>query len=335
MNRSKLLTSFAVLSLSLASLSQASYAAERASAQTARDAEVVDGIAAVVNGEVLTMSQVRMVTGPRERLLRQQFQGEELQKQIKQVREAALKDLIDRQLIVQAFKKEQYSLPDYFVEQRMQEIIRENFGGDRNTFIKTLQAQNYSLSEFKKDEFEKIIVQAMRGKNVKPTVAASPVKVEEFYRKHREDFTSKEEIKLRLIMIPSRSYEGNAASQKAMAEEILSKLANGADFERMAQMYSEDSTRDTGGDWGWIERKTLAPQLEKVAFNLPTKKISNIVELGGNYYILRVDEKRGGVTKPLAEVRDEVEKKLMQEESLRLQENWLAGLRQKATIRTF
>ena len=335
MNRSKLLTSFAVLSLSLASLSQASYAAERASAQTARDAEVVDGIAAVVNGEVLTMSQVRMVTGPRERLLRQQFQGEELQKQIKQVREAALKDLIDRQLIVQAFKKEQYSLPDYFVEQRMQEIIRENFGGDRNTFIKTLQAQNYSLSEFKKDEFEKIIVQAMRGKNVKPTVAASPVKVEEFYRKHREDFTSKEEIKLRLIMIPSRSYEGNAASQKAMAEEILSKLANGADFERMAQMYSEDTTRDVGGDWGWIERKTLAPQLEKVAFNLPTKKISNIVELGGNYYILRVDEKRGGVTKPLAEVRDEVEKKLMQEESLRLQENWLAGLRQKATIRTF
>ena len=58
----------------------------------------------------------------------------------------ALKDLIDRQLIVQAFKKEKFELPEYFVEQRMNDIIRENFGGDRNTFIKTLQAQNYSLS---------------------------------------------------------------------------------------------------------------------------------------------------------------------------------------------
>ena len=59
----------------------------------------------------------------------------------------------------------------------------------------------------------------------------------------------------------------------------------------MAQIYSEDSTRDLGGDWGWIERKTLAPELEKVAFNLPIGKISNIVELGGNYYILKVEEK--------------------------------------------
>jgi parvulin-like peptidyl-prolyl isomerase len=138
-----------------------------------------------------------------------------------------------------------------------------------------------------------------------------------------------------MIMIPSRALEGNAASQKAMAEEILSKLASGADFERIAQMYSEDSTRDQGGDWGWVERKTLAPELEKIAFNMPVKKISRIVELGGNYYILRVDEKRGGATKSFAEVRADVEKKLLNDEARRLQENWLAGLRQKANIRTF
>lgn len=297
--------------------------------------EVVDGIAAVVNGEVITVSQVRMVTVPRERLLRQQYRGEELEKQVQTVRKAALQDLIDRQLIVQSFKKEGLSLPEYFVEQRMSEIIRENFGGDRNTFVKTLQAQNYTLGQFRKDEFDKIIVAAMRGKNVKANIVASPTRIQNYYAKHREEFTSKEELHLRMIMVPSRSLEGNAESQKAMAKEILGKLANGADFARMAQMYSEDSTRDLGGDWGWIERKTLAPELEKVAFSLPIKKVSNIIELGGNYYILTVDEKRGGVTKPFAQVRTEIEKKLLQEEAQRLQENWLAGLRQKATIRTF
>ncbi len=304
-------------------------------AAPSNDPEVVDGIAAVVNGDVITMSQVRMLVGPREKLLRSQFTGEELQKQIKEVRASALKDLIDRQLIVQSFKDEKLSLPDYFVDQRIKDIIRENFGGDRNTFIKTLQAQNYSLTQFRKDEFEKIIVSAMRGKNVKPNTIVPPAKIQEFYKKHRDLFTSKEEVKLRMIMVPSKASEGNSASQKAMAEEILGKLVSGGDFARMAQMYSEDSTRDLGGDWGWIERKTLAPELEKVAFNLPVNKVSNIVELGGNYYIMRVDEKRGGVTKPLAQVRDDVEKKLMQEEAQRLQENWLAGLRQKAAIRTF
>ncbi len=299
------------------------------------DPQVIDGIAAVVNGEVITLSQVRMLIGPRERLLRSQYTGAELQKQLAQVRALALKDLIDRQLIVQAFKEEKFQLPEYFVEQRMNDIIRENFGGDRNTFIKTLQAQNYSLSQFKKDEYEKIIVAAMRGKNVKPATVASPAKIQEYYNKHRDLFTSKEEVKLRMIMIPSKASEGNAAAQKEMAEEILGKLAGGADFARMAQMYSEDSTRDLGGDWGWIEKKTLAPELEKVAFNLPVNKVSRIVELGGNYYILRIDEKRGGVTKSFTEVRAEVEKRLNQEEAQRLQENWIAGLRQKAAIRTF
>lgn len=296
---------------------------------------IIDGIAATVNGEVITYSQVRMLIAPRERALRQQYTGEEYQKQLKEAETQALQDLIDRALIVQSFKKEKFSLPDYFVEQRMNDIIRENFGGDRNTFMKMLEAQNFSLSDFKKNEYEKIIVAAMRGKNVNPNMVASPTRIEEYYKKHREEFSSKEEVKLRMIMIPSRAGEGNAASQKSLAEEIVGKLRGGADFARIAQMYSEDTTRDLGGDWGWIERKTLAGPLEKIAFEIPVGKVSKIIELGGNYYILKVDERRGGVTKPLAQVRDDVEKKLRQEDAQRLQENWLTGLRQKANIRTF
>jgi parvulin-like peptidyl-prolyl isomerase len=243
--------------------------------------------------------------------------------------------LIDRQLIVQSFRKEKYEIPEHFVEQRVEDIIRENFGNDRNTFIKTLQAQNYSLSAFKKDETEKIIVQAMRGKNVKLATIIPPAKIAEYYAKHKAEFTAKEQVKLRMIMIPTHAAEGNAAAQKAIAEEILGKLADGAPFERMAQMYSEDSTRDLGGDWGWIERKTLAAPLEKVAFNLPPGRTSHVIELGPNFYILKVEEKRGGETPSFAKLRPEIEKKLMQEEAQRQQELWLTGLRQKAYIRTF
>ena len=81
--------------------------------------------------------------------------------------------------------------------------------------------------------------------------------------------------------------------------------------------------------------KTLAAPLEKIAFNLPAGKFSHGVELGANYYILKVDEKRGGDAPSFAKLRPEIEKKLMQEESQRQQELWLAGLRQKAYIRTF
>ncbi|HEV2095718.1 MAG TPA: peptidylprolyl isomerase [Chthoniobacterales bacterium] len=295
----------------------------------------INGIAAVVNGDVITYSQVRDLVGPREKLLRSQFSGEELITKIKEVRSAALKDLIDRQLILQAFNKEHAEVPDHYIDMQTKEIINDSFGGDRNTFIKTLQAQNFTLSEFKKMEKEKMIVQAMRGKNVKRSTMIPPAKVDVYYAQHRDEFTSREQVKLRMIMLPGKNADGNAAAQKAMAEELLHKLVGGAEFDRMAQMYSEDSTRDAGGDWGWIERKTLAAPLEKVAFNLPKGKISNIVELGGNYYILKVEDKRGGDSRPLAEVRAEIGKKLMQEESQHQQDVWLATLREKAYIRTF
>ncbi|HEU0207478.1 MAG TPA: peptidylprolyl isomerase [Candidatus Udaeobacter sp.] len=296
---------------------------------------VVDGIAAVVNGEVITYSQVRALSSPQERMLRQQVTGPELEKKLTEVRQLALKDLIDRRLVIQAFKKESYEIPDHLVDQRVQQIIRESFGGDRNTFVKTLEAQNYTLGEFKQKEMEKIIVGAMKSHNVKINQIISPVKIEDYYRKHRDEFTSKEQIKLRMIMISGHEDTASAPAQKELAEEVLGKLAAGAEFEQMAQMYSEDSTKDNGGDWGWIERKTLAEPLEKFAFNMPIGRISNIISYAGNYYILKVEDKHGGSTKSLSEVRGDIEKKLVQEEAQQIQERWLASLREKAYIKTF
>jgi peptidyl-prolyl cis-trans isomerase SurA len=305
----------------------------------AAEPEVIDGIAAVVklneasSADVITYSEVRDVSAPKEKLLRDQYRGEELVTKIKEARAEALKDLIDRQLIVQAFKKEGYQIPDHYLDQRVQDIIRENFNGDRNTFIKTLQAQTFTLGEFRKLETEKMIVQAMRHKNVEVNTIISPNKIQDYYRKHAAEFTSKEQVKLRMIMISEGT--SDRAGQKAMAEEVLSKLVNGAEFDRMAQIYSEDSTRDLGGDWGWIDRGTLTAPLEKVAFSLRLGKVSNIVEVGGNYYILKVEGRQGGVTRPFAEVRDEIEKKLTSEEAQAMQERWLASLRQKAYIKMY
>lgn len=304
-------------------------------AQQPQQPQVVDGIAAIVNGDVITYSQVRQLSAPRERLLRSQLTGQQLEDKVKEVRQLALKDLIDRRLIIQAFKKESYEIPNHIVDQRVHDIIRESFGGDRNTFVKTLEAQNWSLGEFKEKEMERIIVEAMRGHNVKTNYIISPTKIEDFYRKHHELFTTKEEIKLRMIMVSGQKDTANAQAQKGLAEEVLGKLAAGGEFEQVARLYSEDSTKENGGDWGWIQRNTLAPDLEKFAFNMPVGRISNIIDFSGNYYILKVEDKRGGTTRSLAEARADIEKKLIQDEAQQIQERWIAGLRQKAYIRTF
>jgi parvulin-like peptidyl-prolyl isomerase len=102
----------------------------------------------------------------------------------------------------------------------------------------------------------------------------------------------------------------------------------------MAQMYSEDeATRDAGGDWGWIERNTLNEQLTKAAFALKAGEVSPIIKIQGSFYILMVEARKNASLKPMTEVREEIEKSLIQKERMKAQQRWIDGLRQKAYIK--
>ncbi len=305
----------------------------------AEGAEVIDGVAAIVNNEVITISQVRELIGTRERAMREGYNGPDLADKIKEMRLAALKDLVDRQLIIQEFRKMQEkgaNIPDHVVDDRVQGIIREEFAGDRAAFVRTLQAQGYTLTRFKEIEKEKIIVQALRQSKMTESFLVSPNQIQSFYDKNRPAYTLPEQVKLRMIVLR----EGNSgdiisgANKDQVAEEIREKLKTGAEFDRMAQMYSEDeATRDAGGDWGWIERSTLNEQLSKTAFTLKPGEISPIIKVQNSLYILTVEARKNASVKPLGEVREEIENTLMQKERMKSQQRWMDGLRQKAFIK--
>jgi len=294
--------------------------------------EVLDGLAAVVNGDVITFSQVRELVAAREDSLRKQYRGQELMDKIKETRMAAVNDLIDRQLILQEFKKNKFNIPEYVVDDRIQTIIREQFGGNRAAFIRTLDAQGYTLDRYRQVEQDKIIVQAMRQKELKSDLIIPPRDVDAYYAKHREEYSTPDQVKLRMIVLKKEG--ATDATKKAMADEIRQKVSSGANFGDMAQLYSQDSAYP-GGDWGWIDRKTLNDHLTKIAFSLKPGEVSKVVDEGGNYYILYAEAKKSGGAKPFKDVRDDIEKKLLQEQRQHQQEKWIATLRRKAYIKTF
>lgn len=324
-----------LIALTPMSVGPSAHAQAPAQAQ-GQGSDVVDGVAAVVNGDVITFSQVREVVAARERALRSTLTGKDLVDKVREARLGALKDLIDRQLILQEFRKKEFQIPNHFVDERIQTIIREEFGGDRQAFVRTLQAQGYTLNKFRDMERDKIIVQAMRFNNVKGDFILSPTKIEQAYTVSQPEYTTPEQIKLRMIAITKGTEPAERDAQKALAEEVRGKLlAGGAKFDQLARMYSEDSSREAGGDWGWIDRKTLNEGLTKLAFGLKTKAISPVVEQDGTYYILMVEDRKNAYTKPITEVRSELEKKLSAEERQRLQQQWIETLRKKAYIKMF
>lgn len=302
--------------------------------------EVVNGIAAVANGDIITFSQVRELMGAREKSAAEIYQGAELQQKVQEMRKEAIKDLIDRALILQEFKKKEFNIPSYIIDDSVHRIIRQEFGGDRTAFVRTLQAQGYTMARFRDSEKDKITVQAMRQAKTSDNIIVSPVKIREYYEKNRAAYSSPEQVKLRMIILKEGAVTGDAPadpanSKKEMAAEIREKLAGGAEFDRLAQMYSEDSTNEAGGDWGWVERKTLNEELSKVAFSLKPGEISQIIPLDNSYYILMVEAKKPSITKPLSEVQQEIVQALVQQEKVKGQERWLQGLREKAYIKIF
>lgn len=310
-----------------------------ASALHAQKAEVVDGVAAIVNGDVITISQVRELIGSRERSLREVYSGNDLNEKVKEMRLAALKDLVDRQLIIQEFRKMQEkgaNIPDHVIDDRVATIIRQEFGGDRSAFIRTLQAQGYTLTRFRDIEREKIIVQAMRQSKASEDFVVSPTQIQAYYNRNKTSYALPEQIKLRMIVLRDGAAGDIAGGggKSQIADEIREKLVKGAAFDSMAEMYSEDeTTRDTGGDWGWIERGTLNEQLANVAFALKPGEVSSVIRIGDSYYIILVEARKNSTVKPIAEVREEIERNLIQQERMKSQQRWLDTLRAKAFIK--
>jgi peptidyl-prolyl cis-trans isomerase SurA len=306
-------------------------------AQTrAAEPEVIDGVAAVVNGDVITFSQVQEVSGPRERTLREQFTGQELIDKIKEARLGALNDLIDRQLIVQEFKKKQFNIPEYVVDDQIANIIKDDFAGDRQAFLRTLNAQGYTVNKFRDMQRDKVIVGAMRQNNVKGNFSATPQQIQAYYDANKQEFVTPEQLKLRMIVLNADPLDANSAdSTRKMADEIRDKVKGGADFATMAKTYSMDGTAESGGDWGLIDRKTLNQQLTDVAFALSPGQTSQVVQIGDSFYILYCESKKESGVIPLPEVRAGIERKLEQAMRQKATQRWLDSLREKAFIKIY
>ncbi|HUJ08483.1 MAG TPA: peptidyl-prolyl cis-trans isomerase [Verrucomicrobiae bacterium] len=332
----------------------------------ARAAEIVDGVAAIVNDKVITYSEVRDFVQPVVQQLRRNYTGDQLVEQVRKAQMDALNQLIERTLIIEEFKEKGYKIPETVIDQQINDIIADDYGGNRAAFIKTLEAQNLTLAQYRDQVRDRVIVQAMRGHKAQQAVVVSPYKIEKYYQDNLDQYKVGDQIKLRMIFI-KRGQESEATShaaeggsnvteqavgsnlveaasesnappkdvQSELAEEIVAKLDAGDSFESMARVYSEAKEAKEGGDWGWIGKDVLRKELNAVAFSLKPGQHSRVIETAEGYYILHVDDVKPAHTIPLADVRDDIERILLQQQRAKMQEDWVKDLRGKAYIRLF
>lgn len=108
------------------------------------------------------------------------------------------------------------------------------------------------------------------------------------------------QIKVRHILLP-KTDEG-----RAKAEELLKKLKEGGDFAELAKLHSIDpGSGSRGGDLGFVARGAMVPAFDQAAFNLEKSgDLSEVVESGFGYHIIRLDEKQQDQIAPFSEVKE-------------------------------
>jgi peptidyl-prolyl cis-trans isomerase SurA len=298
-------------------------------------AELVDAIKAVVNEGVVTYAEVQDFTLPAAETLRREYAGapEKFQQKLGAALNDGLEQLIERQLILHNFSAEGYQLPDAAVDEMVQERIRERFG-DRITLMKTLQAQGQTYEKFRQEVRDQYIISALRAKTMSSgKIIISPYKVETYYLAHQDDFKVEDQVKLR--MITRNKISADDTNTLALANEILAKIKEGATFQEMATVYSQDTQGRQGGDRGWVERSVLRKELADAAFALKPGQVSSVIDTPEACYLLLVEQTRPAHVKPLSEVRSEIEMTLRTQVQKQLEQQWIARLKKKTFIRLY
>ncbi len=120
--------------------------------------------------------------------------------------------------------------------------------------------------------------------------------------------------------------DAEIAETKKLAEAVLYKAKHGANFASLAKQYSEDTTKDNGGDLDWIVRGQTVPEFEAAAFSLPKGAISNLVKTQYGFHIIKVIDRQNARTQTFDEVKDSIRSQLQTEKAEQLGETLSAQI---------
>lgn len=286
-------------------------------------------IAAKVNGETISYEELDNEFLARTRVPYERVKDNP---QAQQIRKQLLDQLIDGVLLVQEAKRQQLTVAPEVVEERFQNI-QARFPSVE-AFNQALSSRGLTAEELKRDIQDGLLRQEIINKEIISKVSTSPDEMKTFFQSHKEDYVQPEEVKASHILIrvePNASPEDEKKAQE-LASSILDKAKKGEDFSALARQYSEDSSKEQGGDLGYFGRGKMVQPFEDAAFNLKIGEISELVKTQFGYHIIKVEDKKEEKALSYEEAEERVKNDLTREKAIARYQEYVEELRKKATI---
>jgi len=161
--------------------------------------------------------------------------------------------------------------------------------------------------------------------------------IKNFYDSHPESFKEPEQIRARhiLINVDSNADESTKTEARKKIKEVQKRLKKGEEFAALAKEFSEGPSGKNGGDLGFFKRSQMVKPFEDVAFALAPGKVSDLVETGFGYHLIKVVDKKPTSTVDYAKVRDRLQQYLQQQKVREKVDTHIKELKVKAKVERF
>ncbi len=300
---------------------------------------LVDQIIAVVNGDIILLSEWKT----RYRQMLNQLQGiidpEEKKRKAKELKKIAFNQMIDEILLSQEAAKYQIQISESEIEKTIEET-RKRYNLSPEQFEEAQRKQGYSPKEYRE-----MIRRELQKFKLLRRVFQEKVRITEsderaFYRKMLREVKGKEDeyfVRHILLKLSEQTAEKERAKKRELAQKLLDELRkNPKRFPELAKKYSESPEAAEGGALGWMKRGDLHPELERAMLKTPPGKVyPKIVKTPLGLHILYVEKVRRGGVLSFEEARENIRQVLSRRAFEKAYQKYIKELRKKAVIKIF
>lgn len=280
-------------------------------------ARLEDRIVAIVNSDLIMLSEIKRELPSEQDQLQKRIQGSDFERRLKAAEYMALTKMIERRLQLQAAIKKGIEVTDQEVAQAVEELKKQGDKrvgtGSRNT-IK-----------------EELLLLRVVDREVRSVVMVGDSDMMRYYQEHQARFAYPEEYQLSQILIRPETPDDTGTAQ-GRAEAIVAALKQGENFEDLALRFSVGPNAARGGRLGLVRQGELLPAIELALAPLPIGGITNVIENADGFHIIRVDDKKPRQFRPYEEVKAEIKSLVFQQKSEDQYQSWMADLKNKAYI---
>jgi peptidyl-prolyl cis-trans isomerase SurA len=297
--------------------------------------KLVDRIVAVVNDDVILLSELHSTVKPYlKKMANYNYPPEKEEMLIYKIREDMLDKLISEKLTDQQVEKYGITVSKQEVDAAIERVKQANRLTDE-TFRQAILEQGMSMEEYRDHMREQITRSHLLDLEVKSRIVVTDEDIKACYLRDTDEYCDKRKYHLRTILmkVPAGAEGKEKEKIRNQMMEIQEKLEQGHDFTEMAAKYGEPSLVETGGYLGAFEPDSMALQIKNAVLGLKEGEVTPLLETDQGFQILRVDKIEMVEKKTLEEVSDEIVQRLYREILDQKFTSWLENLKKQSYIK--